>query len=196
MRKATKYLIESRNRAGALSPVKLVSVTKQPDTVNCAPQECFDNAYIMANKNNLQVVSGWLVGKMNVHGFAFMFPHWWNYDPVSKVHIDYTPFSHGWKYDYVLDEEFQVYCSHYEFTKNIGMLHPDGIWVEHKKGRYYPTMSTSDGKLMSIEGGLYEEYVSSWDMGALYRQSYILYLMECGRICCPIDAYVKREKKK
>lgn len=196
MRKATKYLIESRNFAGAFPQVKLVSVTKQPDTVNCAPQECFDNAHIMADKNDLQVVSGWLVSKVNPYGYAHTFPHWWNYDPVSKVYIDYTPFRTPYNYDYVLDEEFQMYCSNYSLTKDVYKLHPDGIDIKCNKGNFFPTMSRSENILMAVDGGRYSDYVSSWDMGALYRQSYLLYLMERGRICCVPDAYVKREKKK
>jgi hypothetical protein len=143
MYRATKILIEERQKYNEL-PVKLVYVRNIPIK---SKNQCFENAVecehldiLKSGSTKNEIISGWIVFPYNkVDDSTEITQHWWNYDPVSKIHFDVT------EYDEVVKLEKKEFVMDLDI-KNYGVRHLDEI-----KSNVGKDIILKDGKWFSIE---------------------------------------------
>lgn len=113
MYKATRMLIEARQKYSPFEVTKIMNVRK---TGGGVAAECFLNACAEQTHSGAKVVSGWLVDRYNAAGgYTEITQHWWNVDAAGR-HYDTTPNVDD-EFEYVMDPAICVY----------GQIHMDKI---------------------------------------------------------------------
>lgn len=100
MYRATRKLIKERSRFCSHFTPKLV---KMHWVEIGEAQRCFSNSLSAkvkdVNKSGSSenaIISGWMIHAYNKqHDTTEIIQHWWNFDPILKIHFDTTPLDAG-----------------------------------------------------------------------------------------------------